>query len=44
MKINIGNHRCFDLPLYTLVSAVIPFDELTILSCWMIVNCTYFLL
>ena len=38
MKINIGDHRCFWLAT-TLVSAVIPLDELLILSCWMIVNC-----
>ena len=41
MKIYIGDHRCFDFAT-TLVSAVIPLDELPILSCWMIVNCTYF--
>ena len=32
----------FDLPLP--LSAVIRLDELLILSCWMIVNCTYVLL
>ena len=32
----------FDLPLP--LSAIIPLDELLILSCWMIVNCTYILL
>ena len=37
MKINIGDHCCFWLAT-TLVSAVIPLDELLILSCWIIVN------
>ena len=27
-------------PITPLVSAVIPLDELLILSCWMIINCT----
>ena len=31
-------------PATTLVSAVIPLNELLILSCWMVVNCTYLLL
>ena len=41
--LSVGDHRCFWLAT-TLVSAVIPLDELLILSCWMVVNCTYFLL
>ena len=38
-----GDHRCFSLAT-ALVSPIIALDELLILSCWMIVNCTYFLL
>ena len=34
-------HRRSLLLVTTLVSAIIPLDELLTLSCWMIVNCTY---
>ena len=35
---SLGN-ECIQ-PITPLVSAIIPLDELLILSCWMIVNCT----
>ena len=38
--LSVGDYRLAT----TLVSAVVPLNELLILSCWMVVNCTYFLL